>query len=103
MKNEVQNIRKCLKEEYTHIFVMSDDKNHLHAIEQAYGGTDSNIIFMQPSKFGLQLEKITGDDKPKETTIGGYRVQVDYHDDSDASKRSLTDIIKDAMKHKDKK
>jgi hypothetical protein len=80
--HECQNISKCLQAGFTHVAVITDDKNHLDAIRQK---TQSNLNdteferlhFLLPKQlFGFIEELEEESIKENQKTIRGYRVKV---------------------------
>ncbi len=99
---ELQNITKCLREDMSHVFLISESKVHLTNIKKkAKEKLDTlmykKIGFGTPAQFLTFLGKF--DTKPKKTIkhVRGYRVKSNYKDigNSDAHSRNqkIQDII----------
>jgi len=109
---EVQNIQKCLKENYTKVYMVSESKVHLSNIRKRTKETIENkdfrkVSFGSPAHFLTYLN--TFEEKPKEQIkrVRGYRVKIHQSEDSDVDKQSrnskIQNIILKAVKKKPKK
>lgn len=102
---EVQNIQKCLDDDYSLVYMISEDEKHLKNIkEQALKSISkkqhSKIHFFKSEELQLYLDALI-QPKTKVKRVRGYRVNVDYKTDNDSSKQaSITDIIMKALRGK---
>jgi hypothetical protein len=100
---EVQNIQKCLEDNYTLVYMISEDEKHLKNIKEQALKTISKkqhpkIHFFASEELYLYLEALQLP-KTKVKRVRGYRVKVDYKTDNDTSKQSsITNIIMNALR-----
>lgn len=102
---EIQNIQKCLDDNYSLVYMISDDEKHLKNIKEKALKTipkkqHSKIHFFKSEELQLYLDALI-QPKSKVKRVRGYRVKVDYKTDNDTSKQSsITDIIMKALRGK---
>lgn len=102
---EVQNIKKCLDDDYSLVYMISENEKHLKNIkEQALKiiskKQHSKIHFFKSEELHLYLDAMI-QPQQKVKRVRGYRVKVDYKTDNDTSKQSsITDIIMKALRRK---
>lgn len=100
---EVQNIQKCIDDEYSLVYMISENSKHLKNIqEQALKVISkkqhSKIHFFPSEELPLYLDAFQ-QPKTKIKRVRGYRVKVDYKTDNDTSKQSfITNIIMNALR-----
>lgn len=102
---EVQNIQKCLDDNYSLVYMISENEKHLKNIKEEALKTiskkqHSKIHFFKSEDLQLYLDALI---KPQQKVkrVRGYRVKVDYKTDNDSSKQSsITDIIMKALRGK---
>lgn len=87
---EIQNIRKCLREGYTQIFLVSTRPKHLKAIEekaQSEMKTSelAKILFVNPDKVINYIVPKTTLPPPETEIIKGFRVKTVYAPDAGSS------------------
>ena len=105
VKYEVQNIQKCLDDNYSLVYMISEDEKHLGKIkEQVLTSISkkqhSKIHFFKPEELQLYLDALI-QPKSKVKRVRGYRVKVDYKTDNDTNKQSsITNIIMKALRGK---
>jgi hypothetical protein len=104
---EVQNIQKCIDSNYSLIYMISDDENHLQKIKEKSlkvipKKLHSKIHFFPSKELSLYLDALTPTSIVKEKRVRGYRVKVNYKtEDTDMNKqKSITNIIMDALRKK---
>ncbi|MCI5050849.1 MAG: type IV secretion system DNA-binding domain-containing protein [Candidatus Pacebacteria bacterium] len=102
---EVQNIQKCLDDNYSLVYMISENEKHLTNIKEQALKTiakkqHSNIHFFKTEELQLYLDALI-QPQQKVKRVRGYRVKVDYKTDNDTSKQSsITDIIMKALRGK---
>ncbi len=102
---EVQNIQKCLDDNYSLVYMISEDEKHLKNIkEQALKNISKKqhlkIHFFKSEELLLYLDALI-QPKTKVKRVRGYRVNVDYKTDNDTNKQaSITNIIMKALRGK---
>ena len=100
---EVQNIQKCIDDEYSLVYMISENDKHLKNIQEQALKTISKkqhpkIHFFASEELHLYLDALQ-QPKTKIKRVRGYRVKVDYKTDNDTSKQSsITNIIMDALR-----
>lgn len=100
---EVQNIQKCLDDNYSLVYMISEDEKHLKNIKEQALKTiskkqHSKIHFFKSEELQLYLDALI-QTQQKVKRVRGYRVKVDYKTDNDTSKQSsITNIIMDALR-----
>lgn len=100
---EVQNIQKCLEDNYTLVYMISEDEKHLKNIKEQALKTiskkqHSKIHFFKSEELQLYHDALQ-QPQPKVKRVRGYRVKVDYKTDNDTSKQSsITNIIMNALR-----
>ena len=100
---EVQNIQKCIDDNYSLVYMISDNDKHLKNIKEQALKTISKkhhpkIHFFASEELHLYLEALQLP-KTKVKRVRGYRVKVDYKTDNDTSKQSsITNIIMNALR-----
>ena len=100
---EVQNIRKCIDDKYSLVYMISENDKHLKNIKEQALKTISKkhhpkIHFFASEELHLYLEALQLP-KTKVKRVRGYRVKVDYKTDNDTSKQSsITNIIMNALR-----
>ncbi len=102
---EVQNVQKCLDDNYSLVYMISDDEKHLENIKkQAFKAITkihhSRIHFFASEELSLYLDAFK-QPLTKEKRVRGYRVKVNYKTDDDTNKQSsITNIIMKALRKK---
>ena len=102
---EVQNIQKCIDDEYSLVYMISDNEKHLsniekQAIKEISIKHQSKIHFFASEELHLYLDALQ-QPQTKVKRVRGYRVKVDYKTDNDTSKQSsITNIIMKALRGK---
>ena len=109
---EVQNIQKCLKENYTKVYIVSESKIHLSNIRKRTKETLNSVDYKKV-KFGSPAQFLTYlntfEKKPKEQIkrVRGYRVKTHQSETTDGNTESrhskIQNIILKAVKKKPKK
>lgn len=107
---EVQNIQKCLTAGYLLVFMISNDRQHLHAIrDQAISLIDQSehnrLHFVSSEEFVRELDiLLLQESQPTEVRAKGYRVKINYTESQDVAgqQKTLKDIILASMRRKDK-
>jgi len=100
---EVQNIQKCIDDDYSLVYMVSENEKHLNSIKNQTLKTISKkqhakIHFFKSEELHLYLDALQLP-KTKVKRVRGYRVKVDYKTDNDTSKQSsITNIIMDALR-----
>jgi len=106
---ELQNMRKCIDEDMSHIYLISESKVHLSNIkkkakQQFEKSEYRKISFGTPAQFLTFLGKFEAKPKKEIKRIRGYRIKSNYKDigDSDAHNRNqkIQDIILRSTKKK---
>jgi hypothetical protein len=104
---EVKNIKKCLVGNYSLVFMISENKEHLEDIQElALGSINSKehyrIHFFAPDELSLYLDATEPKTITKEKRVSGYRIKVNYktNTDSTGKQKSITDIIMKALRKK---
>lgn len=100
-EQELGNIEKCLGAGFDHVALISTKKGHLGKIQNRVlavlpASTHERLSFLTPEELFSFLEGRTIP-TPGETTIGGYRVKVNYRrptqPDADARTRTVSEVI----------
>jgi hypothetical protein len=100
---EVQNIQKCIDDEYSLVYMISENDKHLKNIQEQTlkvisKKQHSKIHFFSSEELPLYLDALQ-QPKTKIKRVRGYRVKVDYKTDNDTSKQSsITNIIMKALR-----
>ena len=100
---EVQNIQKCLDDNYSLVYMISENEKHLKNIkEQTFKTISKNqhskIHFFASEELHLYLDALQ-QPKTKVKRVRGYKVKVEYKTDNDISKlSSITNIIMKALR-----
>ena len=100
---EVQNVQKCLDDNYSLVYMISENEKHLKNIKTKALKTiskkqQSKIHFFKSEELQLYLDALN-QPKTKVKRVRGYRVKVDYKTDNDTSKQSsITNIIMNALR-----
>lgn len=105
---EVQNVQKCLSDNYSYIYVISESDVHLRNIQERLKAdspkTNSNIFFLQPQEFIQHLDNLDNFKTKQERKIQGYRVKTDFSNDrslnSSAKQSEMENMIINAMRKK---
>ena len=104
---EVKNLEKCLSENYDVVYLLSEDKAHLEAIEHLALETihkkdHAKLHFLSPEKLSEHLDAFVPKVKVPEKRIRGYRVKLNYTPDSktEKKKQSLTDLLMQSLRKK---
>jgi len=102
---EVQNLQKCIDDNYSLVYMISDNDKHLKNIKDKSLKTISKkqhakLHFFTSEELHLYLDALQ-QPKTKVKRVRGYRVKVDYKTDNDTSKQSsITNIIMKALREK---
>lgn len=102
---EIKNIQKCIDDDYSLVYMISDDEKHLTKIkEQALNSIarkhHTKIHFFASEDLLIYLDALK-QPKATEKRVRGYRVKVNYKTDNDTSKQSsITKIIMNALRKK---
>lgn len=111
---ELHNIEKCLKAGYDFVFECASDKKNMEGLvnlvkENINPNYYNRILIGEPEALFEFLDSIQlkqDDDKPKETTIKGYRVKIEYDqstsDDIQKKKESIAKIVMESLQKKKK-
>lgn len=105
---ELHNIAKCLKAGYDFVFECASEKRNIEGLIQLVKDRLDPILYDriligEPETLFEFLDSIQGkeDDNPKETTIKGYRVKVEYDqtssEDMQRKKESIAKIVMDSL------
>lgn len=100
---EVQNIQKCLDDNYSLVYMISENEKLLKNIQEQTLKVISKkhhpkIHFFASEELHLYLEALQLP-KTKVKRVRGYRVKVDYKTDNDTSKQSsITNILMKALR-----
>lgn len=100
---EVQNIQKCIDDNYSLVYMISDNDKHLKnikdkALKKISKKQHAKLHFFASEELHLYLDALQ-QPKTKVKRVRGYRVKVDYKTDNDTSKQSsITNIIMDALR-----
>lgn len=105
---EVQNVQKCLADNYSYIYVISESTVHLKNIQQKLEveliQTNNNIFFLKPQEFIQHLDSLDIFKTKQERKIKGYRVKTDFSDDrslnSSVKQNEINDMIIKSMRNK---
>ncbi|WP_299223124.1 type IV secretion system DNA-binding domain-containing protein [uncultured Psychroserpens sp.] len=102
---EIQNIKKCLKEKYNLVVVVSKRKNHLDDIEKLASqrinkAQLSCIRFILPEQLAELLDDYIKPQKPREEMIKGIRVVTEYNSDELISPHSIKTHISKLFRKK---
>ncbi|HEX4497241.1 MAG TPA: type IV secretion system DNA-binding domain-containing protein [Thermoanaerobaculia bacterium] len=107
VEQEVGNALKCLAAGFDRVVLISLKKNHLTKLRTALEEKLSKdelfrLFFHNPEELPSFLDGLPP--APKEETVGGYRVKVDYEAPNDTAKasrsRAIADLIARRMKPK---
>jgi hypothetical protein len=107
VEQEVGNATKCLAAGFHRVALVSLKKNHLArlqaALEKELSETDLlRLVFLSPEELPSFLDAVPP--PPREETVGGYRVTVDYETPDETAKasrsRAIADLIARRMKSK---
>lgn len=102
---EVHNIQKCLDDDYSLVYMISENEKHLknikgQALKSISKKQHSKIHFFKSEELPLYLDALI-QPQQKVKRVRGYRVKVDYKTDNDTSKQSsITDIIMKVLRGK---
>lgn len=105
---EIQNIQKCLDEDYHLIFMISDDAKHLTDIKKGaskhFQKVDlKKVLFLESNELTYHLDATIKKDTKAEERVNGWRVEVNYHpDDLKDNQSSISKKILNAIKKKNK-
>lgn len=98
---EVKNIQKCLSNGYDVVFMCCENATHLYNIKERFEKSQDkelpNVLFGNLNTLDTLLHQIHLEQKPKEKTIGGYKVKVRFRK-SDGGSRD--EILKSLFKRK---
>lgn len=104
---EVKNLEKCIADNFSLIYMISDDIQHLQNIKKLALLTinkkhHSKLHFFISEELPMYLDATAPKIKTSEKRIRGYRVKVNYKaGDVDTNKqKSITDIVMKALRKK---
>lgn len=104
---EVKNIQKCITDNFSLVYMISEDEKHLNTIKKLALKTiakkyHSKIHFFKSEELSLYLDATEPKTKILEKRVRGYRVKVNYKTDTlDTGKQqSITNIIMKALRKK---
>jgi len=104
---EIQNIKKCLDDDYNLVFMVSDAREHLKKIKtKALNIIDAKfhhrIHFMNSDEISTYLDALQIKPEKNEKRVRGYKVKVDYklNENQDHKRSEITKIIMDALRKK---
>lgn len=103
---EVKNIQKCIDDEFSLVYMISDNEKHLNKIKELALKTiakkDHSIIhFFKSEDLSIYLDATEPKVKVVQKRIRGYRVKVNYSNADDTDKQqSITNIIMKALQKK---
>ena len=97
---EIQNIQKCLAHSHDVVFMCCENATHLKNIEERFKSSQDkklpNVLFGNLNTLDTLLHQVHLEQKPKEKTIGGYKVKARFkHGDG-----SRDEILKALFKKK---
>jgi len=81
---EVKNIKKCLRNGYLPVVMISKSKHHLDSIEklakeQLSKKDFSHVVFVQPNKIVEVLDSFNVNTQPQQEIIKGFRITTEIH------------------------
>lgn len=110
---EVQNIKKCLKSNYSYVLVISESKIHLKNIKEKvseviHKNKLSKVFFYTPNDIVNFFDTISPPKIDNEKRIKGYRINTKFNDKKEVSTLSKTQeltnlILSTIRKNKEKK
>lgn len=97
-EHEIENIKKCLNAKYNHVIAVSKNPDRLEKVRilannQLTHTELQKVSFLIPEKVSEFLGDLTPKDSPKEQTVKGYRVKLEYEDVDDLDKRNRQESV----------
>lgn len=95
---EVQNLKKCLKEGYAPVILISKNESHLASIEKlAHKEIDKKdlglIQFIHPDELSKILDMVETKPEPKVEIVQGYRVTTEYDAEINHDSKSIKEHL----------